>query len=296
MSSAKSRQGPEGTFLRCNVCSVIVDGVAFITSCHHLFCPSCAHSSFASSPSCPCCTSSLSLGEVMEVSVGIQQGPMLESLYQAALQQPQLDQVVQQLEMINKGVTDVTRFVLTQQAICVDSVEQHYKQQHSQQVAANLEMKSALGNMREQLGVTESRVREMEQQLQQRSRDMEQLTEAYNEKVRKCAAWEKAYTAVREQLASRGPPTSENTLNAPLPQESPRMSEQFRERQQPQRQQPQHVQLQMSQSQRLPPQQMKPSIPLHFQHPYNLLLHKPHPNVGNLPHPNVGNLPCSFFE
>jgi hypothetical protein len=250
----------------------------------------------------------LSPGGVMEVSVGIQQGPMLESLYQAALQQPQLDQVVQQLEMINKGVTDVTRFVLTQQAICVDNVEQHYKQQHSQQVAANLEMKYALGTMREQLGATEVRVREMEQQLQQRSRDMEQLTEAYKEKVRKCSAWEKAYTAVREQLASRGPPTSEDTLNAPLPQESPRMhvSEQLRERHQLHEQQhlqlqrQQHVQRQMPQPQ-LPPQQMNPNapppIPLHFQHPYNLLLHKPHGVTNSRqPHPNVGNLPCSFFE
>jgi hypothetical protein len=56
----------------CNSCHADTDGIAYRTTCCHMFCPTCANAAFQSSSFCPVCSYQLKEIDVSEVLVGIE--------------------------------------------------------------------------------------------------------------------------------------------------------------------------------------------------------------------------------
>ena len=196
--------------LACNHCAQAVDGLAFVTCCNHLLCPTCANRFFAADNACPApaCLRRLQPGDVMEVAVGISSGPTLETLFQTALQSPDINGAAARLQEMVVGIGSVASFLLKQQALGAAQQEQFHKQSAAQQEQFNVEMQISVGALRDQLQAAELRAGQAETMLAKRGHELDQLGEALKDKVRKCAAWEKAYSTVRDQLASRAAPTS----------------------------------------------------------------------------------------
>jgi hypothetical protein len=102
--------------LCCNVCTAGVDGIAFRSRCHHLYCPPCAKSTFATSTICAICSTHLTDGDVSEMSIGIPVGEeaVMENMYQALLQNTSIPHITQRLSTMTLNTAHMVDFITTQ--------------------------------------------------------------------------------------------------------------------------------------------------------------------------------------
>jgi hypothetical protein len=100
--------------LSCNICHNFVDGIAYRTSCAHFFCPPCAKTSFQNDSFCPVCNCNLSNGDVVELTIGIPSVPLMDSLFQNALQNTSWEKIVNNIDRISLGVIELNKFITSQ--------------------------------------------------------------------------------------------------------------------------------------------------------------------------------------
>jgi hypothetical protein len=94
----------------CNICRSGVDGIAYKTFCKHFFCPGCAKSSFQGDCTCPVCKYSLKIGDVQEISIGIDTVDLLDTLYQVLFQNTNWESVIEQCNLVSHAAAEVTQF------------------------------------------------------------------------------------------------------------------------------------------------------------------------------------------
>lgn len=110
--------------LLCNSCHSKVDGIAYRTSCFHLFCPSCAKQIFSDGFTCNICTSVLSKGDVREVVIGAPSNPDIsDAFYQMAIASTSFESITQNLQRIRHVMANIEQFVTIQLLYCIEITE-----------------------------------------------------------------------------------------------------------------------------------------------------------------------------
>eukprot|EP01038_Epipyxis_sp_PR26KG_P012329 gene12329-16536_t len=199
----------------CNICRSDVDGIAYRTICHHFFCPICAKSSFQHSVFCPICRESLSNGDVVEITVGLQLSQNIttaDTIYQCAYQNTSWTAVMDNIQIIAMGLQEVMKFsnVQLQVELMSTQSEKNIMKNQIEQKIDILKLAEKEFNEKEVEFIQQSK--SLEEQLSTKNKEIVELQEAYKEKSRKCQAWEKAYNSVRNQIQEANKQTSGTSM------------------------------------------------------------------------------------
>ena len=275
--------------LSCNLCRQNPDGLIYKTACNHLFCVSCAKSSFETRNICPFCNALLKLGDVQEVSIGLASASpgagmvvgvgvlddcvaTVESLCSmACCQSPAWPDIVRNLDLLNGRMLAANRFFMKQLLIDQQGHKAQLVQRENEVLTLKMQMQEIAGK------------------LDKKERELAQMGESLNDATRKCTAWSKAYDNIRDQLLAMRPHQGQGMNQQPLSKLMRRTSSEitttFHHGPSIMDSGPGHQHHQLQQQLQQPEQQHQQQIQL----PYAMHAHPPQPRF-------INSLPCSFFE
>ena len=112
--------------LICNVCYNHVDGIAYLTSCNHFYCPDCTKSIFKDISYCPVCQYSLHENDLKETMIGIETKNSTEFLFQNILESTSWKDIFESLKKCSLAMADIQSFISTQ-LLFQNSLSNHAK-------------------------------------------------------------------------------------------------------------------------------------------------------------------------
>lgn len=112
--------------LICNNCYNHVDGIAYLTSCNHFYCPDCTKSIFQNSFYCPVCHFCLQKQDLREIMIGIEINNSKEFLFQNILQNTSWNNIIENFKQCSLAMTDIQSFI-SSQLLLQNSLSNHAK-------------------------------------------------------------------------------------------------------------------------------------------------------------------------
>jgi len=154
-------------------------------------------------------------------------------MYNAAFQSTEWKDVIAGIGNISSNLGEVVHFTMTQMLLetkrTAERADKQYKELQAQQADSVLLIRA----LEQRAIAAEERAAERERQVLMLQGEREQLAEAAKEHSRKCAAWQRAYNSVREQLQlSVVGPASENLHYHHSGQHQPGQNQQNQQQQQ----------------------------------------------------------------
>ncbi len=211
--------------IQCNKCWGTVAGLGYRTTCRHIFCSVCAQNSFGEGCSCPVCSTRLQMGDVSEVVVGSEviNSGLLESSLACAFSvdsgpkengtssgssgttkntPSDWSQVLNQVNEVHSVAAETSAVLITQAIIQLQHKEEELDAMKNQLYQREQRWNTYSQSMKEQLVETQELVTSNRDLVAQRERQLQDFQCQLVEQQRKCSAWERAYSALRDQLPS----------------------------------------------------------------------------------------------
>lgn len=190
--------------LLCNVCfDKLGVGIIYRTACRHFLCPECAKSAFTENYVCPVCQCELQRNGVSELVLGCAPSPPLDTALQIALQEPIWSTTLRRAAEIHAVAAEASTILLTQALLHSGKAEKHVIELQMQLQDRDQTWAAHAQQLKAQVEEAESFRRRAETLAAEREVQLQELEQLLQEQLRRCQAWERAYTALRGQLKGR---------------------------------------------------------------------------------------------